>query len=218
MGVSGGPDMIQDGLVLALDASDRNSYPGSGTVWSDMSGNGNNGTLTNGPTFNTGSGGSIVFDGVDDYINIPDATSLNPTTITLNAWFYLNALVSNQNIISKGFTSIAEPFVSYTLKMFDTTPFNTIEIQASIGGTRRLLRSSTTLATGTWYNVAGTYDGTIFRLFINGIQDANTTSISGTITSYATPVQVGRWGTQGSQYLNGRVAVASIYNRALSVS
>jgi hypothetical protein len=51
MGISGGPDMIQDGLVLALNAADKNSYPGSGTTWNDLSGNNNNGTLTNSPTY-----------------------------------------------------------------------------------------------------------------------------------------------------------------------
>jgi hypothetical protein len=81
MGVSGGPDMIQDGLVLALDAGDRNSYPGSGTTWRDLSGYSNNGVLTNGPTFNSANGGSIVFDGVDDilYSSFIQNTALNFT-------------------------------------------------------------------------------------------------------------------------------------------
>ena len=65
MAVFGGPNVIDNGLVLSLDAGNVKSYPGSGTIWYDKSGNNNNGTLTNGPTF---SGGSIVFDGVDDYV------------------------------------------------------------------------------------------------------------------------------------------------------
>lgn len=68
MGISAGPDMIQDGLVLALDAADRNSYPGSGTTWIDVVSNSTN-TLTNSPTFSNTNGGSIVFDGVNDYID-----------------------------------------------------------------------------------------------------------------------------------------------------
>ena len=56
---------------MALDAADKNSYIGSGTVWNDVSGNGNNGTLTNGPTFSNANGGCIVFDGVDEYVNVP---------------------------------------------------------------------------------------------------------------------------------------------------
>ena len=64
----GASGIIQDSsLKLWLDASNPLSYPGTGTTWYDLSGNGNNGTLVNGPTFNSGNGGSIVFDGVNDY-------------------------------------------------------------------------------------------------------------------------------------------------------
>ena len=58
-------DIVTNGLVLFLDANNTNSYPGSGTSWYDLSGNGNTGTLTNGPTFSSVNGGTIVFDGID---------------------------------------------------------------------------------------------------------------------------------------------------------
>ena len=64
------PNIITDGLVLYLDAANTKSYPGSGTTWRDLSKSQLNGTLTNGPTFNSSNGGSIVFDGVDDYVNL----------------------------------------------------------------------------------------------------------------------------------------------------
>lgn len=60
--------IVTDGLVLHLDAANTKSYPGTGTTWTDLTGNGNDGTLTNGPTFDSGSNGSIVFDGVNDYV------------------------------------------------------------------------------------------------------------------------------------------------------
>ena len=53
MATIGGSNIVTDGLVLSLDAANRRSYPGSGTAWSDMAGNNNIGTLTNGPTFNS---------------------------------------------------------------------------------------------------------------------------------------------------------------------
>ena len=87
MGVAGGPDIITNGLILELDAADRNSYPGSGTTWRDLSGLGNNGTLTNGPTFSSENGGVIVLDGADDYVVIPHNSVFNfgtgPFTIML---------------------------------------------------------------------------------------------------------------------------------------
>jgi len=79
--------IVTNGLVLCLNAADKNSYLGSGTTWTDISGNGYNGTLTNGPTFNSANGGSIVFDGADDYIVIPHNSIFNfgtgPFTIML---------------------------------------------------------------------------------------------------------------------------------------
>ena len=80
--------IVTDGLVLSLNAADRNSYPGSGTTWTDTSGNGNNGTLTNGPTFNSGNGGYIQFDGTNDRVDIADANSLDFGTggFTILVW------------------------------------------------------------------------------------------------------------------------------------
>ena len=65
MAFSRGPSIVTNGLVLALDAANHKSYPGSGTTWFDLSGNSHDGTLTGGPTFNSDNGGSIVFDGTD---------------------------------------------------------------------------------------------------------------------------------------------------------
>jgi hypothetical protein len=62
------PLVVTDGLVMYLDAGNTKSYPGAGTIWTDVSRTSNNGTLTNGPIFNSANGGSIVFDGVDDYV------------------------------------------------------------------------------------------------------------------------------------------------------
>jgi hypothetical protein len=76
------PKIVTDGLVLALDAGNVKSYPGSGTTWLDKSGFGNNGTLINGPTFNSGNGGSIVFDGVDDYVNLGTIGTSIPSYFT----------------------------------------------------------------------------------------------------------------------------------------
>ena len=71
-----GEDVVTSGLVLWLDAGQTRSYPGSGTTWYDLSGNGNNGTLTNGPTYSSTNGGDLIFDGADDYISI-NSTNMN---------------------------------------------------------------------------------------------------------------------------------------------
>ena len=63
------PKIVTDGLVLCLDAANSKSIVSGSTTWNDLSRGGNNGNLVNGPTFNSGNGGSILFDGVDDYVS-----------------------------------------------------------------------------------------------------------------------------------------------------
>lgn len=73
MSLNHSPKIVTDGLVLCLDAASRKSYPGSGTTWFDRSGNGNNGTLVNGVGYNSGNGGSLLLDGLNDHILLPNA-------------------------------------------------------------------------------------------------------------------------------------------------
>ena len=76
-------NIVTDGLILVLDASDPSSYSGSGTTWYDRSGNNTNGTLTNGVSFNSSDGGSMVFDGSNDAVAInPDFSSINEFSIS----------------------------------------------------------------------------------------------------------------------------------------
>jgi hypothetical protein len=83
----GTPPIVTNGLVLNLDCGNRLSYPTSGTTWTDLSGNNNNGTLTNGPTFNPNNLGSIVFDGVDDYGRVTNCVNALPQDITIEVWW-----------------------------------------------------------------------------------------------------------------------------------
>jgi hypothetical protein len=84
MSVAGGPDLIQNGLVLCLDAANPKSYPRSGSIWRDLNNN-KNGILTNGAIFNSDKGGSIVFDGLDDYVNMSNFTNPYAETIIVFA-------------------------------------------------------------------------------------------------------------------------------------
>jgi len=85
MSFSNGPTLVTNGLVLALDAGDRNSYVSGSSTWFDLVGS-NNGTLTNGPTFDSGSGGSIVFDGVNDYSSFQPVNLSSTNKITVSFW------------------------------------------------------------------------------------------------------------------------------------
>jgi len=98
MGLSHSPTIVTDGLVLCLDAANSRSYPGAGTTWTDLKG-GNNGTLTNGPTFDTANVGSVAFDGVDDYVEVSPSsqTNLSGGNFTISSWFYLPLSVDTTN-------------------------------------------------------------------------------------------------------------------------
>jgi len=85
MGTSYNANIVTDSLVLCLDAANPRSYPGSGTTWYDLSGNGHNGTLVNGVGFNSGERGSMIFDGTNDYIDYGNFLD-DPTDFTVVAW------------------------------------------------------------------------------------------------------------------------------------
>ena len=217
MGLSHSPGIIPDGLVFYFDPINPRSYAGTGFTGYNLIDTSIVGSFVGGAVYDVANKGSIYFDGSDDYINIPNATSLNPTTITISCWVKFNTFTNNANIISKGFTSVSSPFIQYSLKMGDVESTRDLYgFQISNNGVNATVTSSARLITNKYYFLTVTYDGTTLKLYKDGIQDVNTTTSAGALASYATPVQIGRWGTQGSQYFNGNVAVAIIYNRALS--
>ncbi len=209
MGISAGPDMVQDGLVLSLNANDRLSYISGSTTWNDVSGQGNNGTLTNGPTFNSANGGSIVFDGVNDLVQ---ANAVNSSYFTLSVWakwaqfFPSNqghSLVSNNTSTSNG----------YMLYQGTSDPYNRVVLfvcTPSLAG----LTSNTLLSTNVWYNIVGTYDGNLISIYINGALDKNTPQ-TGTVTPNPSSLLLGKT-SYNSTYFNGNISNTQIYNRALS--
>jgi hypothetical protein len=81
-----GANIVEDGLVLHLDAANSRSYSGTGTIWKDLSGNSNNGTLVNGVGYSSDNNGAMVFDGVDESISIPETTDLNNLSYTYAFW------------------------------------------------------------------------------------------------------------------------------------
>ena len=87
------PKIVTDGLVLYMDAANSKSYVSGSTTWNDISRSGNNGTLINGPTFNSSNGGSIVFDGTNDYVNLSDSDNWFYTgNFTIEFWYYFNSV------------------------------------------------------------------------------------------------------------------------------
>jgi hypothetical protein len=114
----GTPPIVTNGLVLNLDCGNRLSYPTSGTTWTDLSGFANNGTLTNGPTYNPNNLGSIVFDGVDDYVQLNNCLPLkwqNINQISLEVFFKFNSLSSPRQYIFDSRYEVTLPYNWYLL-------------------------------------------------------------------------------------------------------
>ena len=103
MGINYNPRIVTNGLVLALDAGNIKSYPGSGTTWGDLSGNGNVGIMTNGPVYSSMNGGTIVFDGNNDNVSIgTNGFSFGSSPGTLSAWAKSAGLSFSRTIFSYG--------------------------------------------------------------------------------------------------------------------
>jgi len=203
MGLVHSPKIVTDGLVLALDAGNVKSYPGSGTTWYDKSGNGNNGILTNGPTF---ASGSIVFDGVDDYVNL----GISPTTLlegtiptTISAWFRTD-IQSQQMIFGNGNSS------RFYIEVFNNS--GTFVAHWGFGDTQNSLTSQAIITVGEWYNYTATYDGNVAKGYLNG-NNTDTQTIG--TKSYAGNMQIGNYGLDGL-WFNGDIATLLTYNRTLT--
>ena len=204
--ISGGPNIVVDGLVLSLDAANTKSYPGTGTVWSDLSRNGNNGTLTNGPTFNAGNGGNIVFDGVNDFISILGSTSI--TTATLLIWVYRDGAQPNYAGIfySRGFQANGMSFFSTT---------NNLSYTWNSSSSTFTFSSNLNVPNLQWSMCAVSISATNAILYVgssSGLLSAtNNVSNSSTIVNGLRIASDNFWSP-----FKGSVSNAMFYNRALS--
>jgi hypothetical protein len=208
--------VVSNGLVLALDAAKKDSYPGSGTVWRDISGNGNNGTLTNGPTFNSNNGGSIVFDGVDDYVisNTPSILNLSQPT-TLNIWFYFNSFSPiNPRLIECRDSS-------NSIQLIRDASTNKIATKNSNFESGNSGIAWVTITTGVWYNISVVWVPSLTTtiLYLNGISQSGSAFSNIATGNQNNKIVLGaRSDFQSSTWMNGRISNLQIYNRALSAT
>lgn len=214
--------MIQDGLVLALDAADRNSYLGSGTTWRDISGNNNTSTLTNGPTFNSANGGSIVFDGTNDFSTSPDSTSLRPTSFSIDTWFRPTSFSAYNTVVVKPFNGPVwtSPFLSYMIRI--ETNGTVLNCSTSTGGVYRFLTINYTFSTNTIYNIVFTFNSSTGDaiVYLNGSVLSSTNLTAGAISYSAFPVLVGAsYGTSPiGELFAGNIYNVKVYNIILTAA
>lgn len=225
----GARNMVTNGLVLNLDAANYKSYPGSGTTWVDLSGNGNNGTLTNGPTFSNTNAGSIVFDGTNDYVETSFETILNDCTIEI--WFKATSTRTYQYPLAIRNNAVGSSYAFY-LDMNDTdlgSTAQTIWTYWNSGGTPYSVVSKTG-ANGnfgdwndsTWRHYIFTRSTTVAPYtehYMNGVKVTNVSRNGDQTTQFGNgagyKLYLGQIGA-GSLYFPGNQSVVRIYNKVLS--
>ena len=203
-----------DSLVLYLDASKTVSYPTTASTWYDISGNNDNGSLINGPTYN--SIGAIVFDGIDDRGDISNIVNIgNPNTVT--AIVKLNGLQSGSSGAGSPGTSVYGPtangadnwlgFSGSKVNLFGTelNDINNFELNSI---------SSLDTSNTRWYSVTSTISGSIATIYLNGIQD-NTVTKSFTIGSWNSSANIGSRGAN-QRLFKGSISSIQAYNKALT--
>jgi hypothetical protein len=209
-----GENIVTNGLTLYLDSANKDSYPGTGTTWYDLSGNGYNGTLTNGPSFLSNQNGGILdFDGVDDYTSLgSSAASLiqGKTAVTIGIFFKLDVLDTLRGLIGT-----LNYFCGGNLGLVARGDVLTFYNDT---GTCYDVGISSFVETGKWIYAVGTYDGTTTRIY--GIKDGTLSQSSGTSKSGATNTFTSDFIVIGNQYssyfTNGQCGTAFVYNRVLS--
>ena len=194
--------IITTGLIMNLDASNSASYPGTGTTWTDLTGNGNNGTLTNGTSYSSANSGTLVFDGVNDYVRINTGLSASANTVSL--WFKQSS--------SRG-TGLFETSANGA-PLGNGSPYLFVGLGANFLRTYNeptgYSANSTYIPTN-WYNVTITGSGSTQKVYMNGV--LTTTKTISTSGNYNSAMDIG---VSYAGYFNGNVPVVHAYNRALT--
>ena len=221
MGIARGPKIVTSGLLLALDAADKLSYPGSGTTWRDLSGNNFNCTLTNGPTFSGANMGSIVFDGTNDYVDtVNTGTTFQFANVTFTVSLWIKTSATSGVIISKGATASTAGWMF----QFDSAGTVSGTTKGSDGTNTYNRTSASTVNNNTWRNVVAVYTTNTTTLasnttsiYIDGILSNGTGTLGGLVYATTTDtVQIGR--RPSGAYWSGSVSNLLIYNRALTAT
>ena len=204
--INGSPP-VTAGLVLNLDAGDAASYPGSGTAWTDLSGNGRNGTLTGGPTYSSADGGSIVFDGTNDFVQC--SGSLTATAATFVIWMRRNGPQDDFDGIIYSRSANATG-----LSFFGTT--NKISYTWNNAVNTYTWDSGLTVPDLTWCMIAVSVTSTAATAYL--CQSGGITSATNTVSHTSTVLDDVKLAQDdlGGRFFNGRIATAMIYDRALS--
>ena len=199
--------IVTTNLSMFLDAGNASSYPGTGTAWTDLSGNSRNGTLTGGPTYTSADGGSIVFDGTNDFVQC--SGSLTATAATFVIWIRRNGPQDDFDgiIYSRSAAATGISFYGTTNKISYTWN-NAVDTYSWDSGL--------TIPDLTWCMIAVSVTSTAATAYL--CQSSGITSATNTVSHTSTVLDDVKLAQDdlGARFFNGRIATAMIYDRALS--
>jgi hypothetical protein len=210
------PGALPSGMVLFLDAGFTSSFSGTGSnTWYDLSGKGNHGTLENGATFSSSNGGTIEFDGVDDYISFASVTDIpiGNESYTISAWFNSNEMPSDRGFIGWGnFGSVNEVNAWRLRNNSGNTSF-----RHYWWGNDLDYDTPTQLSTGIWYHGLVTYDGVTRSMWINGEFVGSDTPVGHNVP-YASNLTIGVTAQFLGEWFYGKLSQIIVYNRGVNAS
>jgi len=209
MGTFGGPDIVENGLVFAIDAGSTRSYPGSGVTATNLVGT-TNGTLENGVGFSTADGGRWDFDGTDDHINIGVGTGLNQYSGDFAVSVWVKRVTGGGN-----FGTIIGDY--YTGSVATTGEWQIMVGNASqvlfyrVGSGSILPATASGVSNGTWFNLVVTRSGSTCNMYANAnlIRTNTNSTTMGTSTGN---LNIGIDGNQSSEAFTGSIAALQIRN------
>lgn len=209
--------VVTSSILLHLDAGNSSSYGGSGTTWTDLTGNARNATLVNSPTYSVTGGGYFSFlDTSFQYATIADIGDRSQWTV--EAWFRLSASLSGK------VTAVVTNQFNLTNKLNFSLGTNRAPTSYNLcaGYFNGAWRTTTgfTPSTDIWYQVVGTNDGTVINQYVNGTLDTSLT-YTGTSQTGGEIRIARRWdepANVASNFMRGDVAIVRIYSRALSAA
>jgi hypothetical protein len=199
-------NIVTNGLVLNLDAGWADSYLGSGTVWTDLSPETNNGTLVNGVGFSTDGQGSLSFDDVDDYVSMGSSSIFNITNeISVFAWVNF----SNNSVWNGVFGSDGGGFVHFQTINGGPNVF----VYGPNAGYDNL--DGFTIPINTWTHFGFTFSSNTLRIYVNTVQLPTTVIGSGANVSSNSDIRIGRVFSD-DRFLGGKIASVQVYNKGLT--
>jgi hypothetical protein len=208
MGTRYNPGIVTSGLVLALDAANVKSYPGSGTTWTDLSGYRHNATLFNSPTY---ANGRLTFDGVSTYATIPSTAALTTTTPTV----IVGCTTNSGTVLAKGAYG-----VYWNYGILGATGNSNTTFAARNNGGDLVSPAFAATTTGSMNIYGAVYNGSACVFYRNGSSSGTNSTSYGPNATNSQNITIGcarnNTNSTNSEFYTGSIAFILVYNRALS--